>query len=75
VMRYMPKTMSREESSQQLSQFIRHWQERGFGLWAVEEKGSGAFIGRIGLMIHDDWPERKSGSPTSENSTSTHSGE
>ena len=75
VMSYMPKTMSREESSQQLSQFIRHWQERGFGLWAVEEKGSGAFIGRIGLMIHDDWPERKSGSPTSENSTSTHSGE
>src|SRR5215216_5496985 len=75
VMRYMPKTMSREESSQQLSQFIRHWQERGFGLWAVEEKGTGAFIGRIGLTVHDDWPERKSGSPTSENSTSTHSGE
>ena len=29
----------------------------GFGLWAVEEKASGAFIGRIGLMVHDDWPE------------------
>jgi RimJ/RimL family protein N-acetyltransferase len=57
VMRYMPKTMSREESSQQLSGFINHWQKRGFGLWAVEEKASGAFIGRIGLMVHDDWPE------------------
>jgi RimJ/RimL family protein N-acetyltransferase len=57
VMRYMPKTMTREESSQQVSQFISHWQERGFGLWAVEEKASGAFIGRIGLMVHDDWPE------------------
>ena len=57
VMRYMPKTMSREESSQQLSRFVSHWHERGFGLWAVEEKASGAFIGRIGLMVHDDWPE------------------
>jgi RimJ/RimL family protein N-acetyltransferase len=57
VMRYMPKTMSREESSQQLSGFLSHWEERGFGLWAVEEKASGAFIGRIVLMVHDDWPE------------------
>jgi hypothetical protein len=59
VMRYMAKTMSREESSQQLSGFISHWEQRGFGLWAVEEKASGAFIGRIGLMVHDDWPEGK----------------
>ena len=57
VMRYMPKTMTREESSQQVRGFISHWEERGFGLWAVEEKASGAFIGRIGLMVHDDWPE------------------
>jgi RimJ/RimL family protein N-acetyltransferase len=32
-----------------------HWQEHGFGLWAVEEKQSGRFAGRIGLMHHDDW--------------------
>jgi RimJ/RimL family protein N-acetyltransferase len=57
VMRYMPQTITREESSQQVSGFISHLQERGFGLWAVEEKASGAFIGRIGLMVHDDWPE------------------
>jgi hypothetical protein len=35
VMRYMPKTMTREESSQQVSGFISHWEERWFGLWAV----------------------------------------
>ena len=57
VMRYMPKTMTREESSRQVGGFISHWEEKGFGLWAVEEKASGAFIGRIGLMVHDDWPE------------------
>jgi len=57
VMRYMPKTMTGEESSRQLGGFISHWEQRGFGLWAVEEKGSGAFIGRIGLMVHEDWSE------------------
>jgi RimJ/RimL family protein N-acetyltransferase len=36
-----------------------HWEERGFGLWAVEEKSSGAFIGFIGLLYHEDWSEVK----------------
>ena len=40
VMSYMPKTMSREESSQQLSGFVSHWHERGFGLWAVSAAGT-----------------------------------
>ena len=59
VIRYMPKTMTGEESSRQVGGFISHWEQRGFGLWTVEEKASGAFIGRIGLMVHDDWPEGK----------------
>ena len=57
VMRYMPTTMSWEESALQLARFVRHWEERGFGLWAVEERVSGDFIGRIGLIHHEDWPE------------------
>ena len=44
VMRYMPKTMTGEESSRQVGGFISHWEQRGFGLWAVEEKASGAFV-------------------------------
>lgn len=60
VMRYLlggaGGTMSRGEVEAQVSRFVRHWEERGFGLWAVEEKGSGAFVGRIGLMRHDTWP-------------------
>ena len=57
VMRYLPGTMTREQSEEQAARFVRHWEERGFGLWAVEEKTSGAFIGFIGLIRHDDWPE------------------
>jgi RimJ/RimL family protein N-acetyltransferase len=44
-----------EGTRQQVERFKSHWQRRGFGLWAVEELASGRFIGRIGLMRHDDW--------------------
>jgi RimJ/RimL family protein N-acetyltransferase len=57
VMRYLSGPMTREQSEQQVSEFVRHWEERGFGLWAVEEKSSGAFIGFIGLLYHEDWSE------------------
>jgi RimJ/RimL family protein N-acetyltransferase len=51
--------MTCEHSEQQVSEFVRHWEDRGFGLWAVEEKSSGAFIGFIGLLYHEDWSEGK----------------
>jgi RimJ/RimL family protein N-acetyltransferase len=57
VMRYLPAMLSREESAQQMSAFRRHWEERGFGLWAVEERASGEFVGFVGLMYQEDWPE------------------
>jgi RimJ/RimL family protein N-acetyltransferase len=57
VMRYLSGPMTREHSEQQISEFVRHGEERGFGLWAVEEKSSGAFIGFIGLLYHEDWSE------------------
>lgn len=48
-------TLTREESAAQISKFERHWGERGFGLWALEERASGAMIGFVGLVHLDDW--------------------
>lgn len=48
-------TLTREESAAQVSKFERHWEERGFGLWALEERASGAMIGFAGLAHLDDW--------------------
>jgi RimJ/RimL family protein N-acetyltransferase len=39
----------------QVQRFKLHWERHGFGLWAVEERATGRFIGRAGLMHHDDW--------------------
>jgi 3-dehydroquinate dehydratase/shikimate dehydrogenase len=55
VMRYFPSVLTREESEAQVGRFVRHWEERGFGLWAVEEKTSGNFIGFVGLLHNEEW--------------------
>ncbi|MBA4115832.1 MAG: hypothetical protein H0X71_05210 [Rubrobacter sp.] len=47
--------MTREQSEEQVARCFRHWKEQGFGLWAVEDKATGAFIGFVGLLYHDDW--------------------
>jgi RimJ/RimL family protein N-acetyltransferase len=59
VMRYIGggSTLTREESGAQISRFVRHWEERGFGLWAVEYRASGAFVGFTGLAYHEEWTE------------------
>lgn len=36
--------------------WIGHWVLRGYGLWAVEERDTGALVGRIGLLNPPDWP-------------------
>ncbi len=57
VMRYLSGAMTPKQSEEQVSAFVRHWKERGFGLWAVEEKSSATFIGFIGLLYHEEWTE------------------
>jgi RimJ/RimL family protein N-acetyltransferase len=56
VMRYLSGSMTRDQAAQQMKRWMRHWEEHGFGVWAAEEKASGAFIGFIGLLYHEDWP-------------------
>lgn len=57
VMSYLPAALSREESAEQMARFVRHWEELGYGLWAVEQRASGEFIGFVALMYQDEWPE------------------
>jgi RimJ/RimL family protein N-acetyltransferase len=58
VMRYLGpgKTMTRHEAWRSMAFFIGHWQLRGYGHWAVEEKASGTMIGRIGFLNPEGWP-------------------
>jgi RimJ/RimL family protein N-acetyltransferase len=51
VMRFYPSTKSREVAEQQIGKFAEVYATKGYTLWAVEEKATGAPIGRVGL-----WP-------------------
>jgi RimJ/RimL family protein N-acetyltransferase len=58
VMRYLGdgKPRSRSETWVAMASYLGHWELRGYGLWAVEEKATGEFVGRIGLLNPEGWP-------------------
>ncbi|NMG07756.1 GNAT family N-acetyltransferase [Brasilonema sp. UFV-L1] len=58
VMRYIGegKPLSRWESWRNMAMMLGHWQLRGYGIWAVEERSSGEMIGRIGCWKPEGWP-------------------
>ena len=56
-MRYLGgQAYDRRQSEEQMRAFMRHWDDHGFGLWAVEHRASGKFVGFIGLTTHTWWP-------------------
>jgi RimJ/RimL family protein N-acetyltransferase len=61
VMRYIGdgSTLTRRVSEGQIRRFARHWEEHGYGLWAIEERRTGAFAGFVGLVYQEDWTEGK----------------
>ena len=58
VMRYIGDghTLSRDEAWRNMALIIGHWHLRGFELWAVEERRSGTFVGRVGCWQPEGWP-------------------
>ncbi len=49
VMAYFPKTLTANESNAFIHRIEAHFEAHGYGLWAVEIKETGAFIGYIGF--------------------------
>ena len=52
VLRYFPgtQTLSEEQVSRMIVRLNEHWQEHGYGLWAVEMELTWTLIGRCGLQ-------------------------
>lgn len=50
------RPLSRADAWRQMAMFVGHWALRGFGLWAVEERATGRFIGRIGCHEPEGFP-------------------
>src|SRR6059058_6263761 len=50
------RPVTRVEAWRQLAMFAGHWVLRGYGLWAVEERTTGEFLGRIGCLNPEGFP-------------------
>ena len=49
VMRHFPSTLTAEQSDEMVDRMAKRWEDHGHGLWAVEVRDTGAFIGFVGL--------------------------
>lgn len=58
VMRYLigGQPMSRFDAWRHMAFLIGHWELLGYGYFAVEEKATAKFIGRIGYTNPEGWP-------------------
>jgi RimJ/RimL family protein N-acetyltransferase len=54
VMRFFPAIQTAEESQAMMARNQAHIDQHGFGLWAVERREDGAFLGFTGLAVLKD---------------------
>jgi ribosomal-protein-alanine N-acetyltransferase len=56
VMRYINHGVGRtvEETRAHTERMVQHWEEHGFGMWALHHKADGEFVGRCGFRFLDD---------------------
>ncbi|MDX1414068.1 MAG: GNAT family N-acetyltransferase [Candidatus Promineifilaceae bacterium] len=59
VLRYFPNSSlpSREQVKRMVRNIINHWQDHGYGLWAVESRKEQILMGRCGLQYLPDTAE------------------
>ena len=58
TMRYIGRgtALNRSQAWRVFAFLVGHWQLRGYGQWALEDKATGALVGRAGLHNPEGWP-------------------
>lgn len=56
VQRYLSEPWDRARSWRHLAFLMGHWPLGGAGIWAVEQKESGLFVGAVGFCEPEGWP-------------------
>lgn len=53
--------LDRMNAWRSMAMLLGHWALRGYGMWAIELKGTGEFVGRVGLHQPEGWPDLELG--------------
>jgi RimJ/RimL family protein N-acetyltransferase len=56
VVRHLGEPEDRATSWRRMALHAGHWALRGYGNWALEHKGDGELVGRVGLWSPEGWP-------------------
>jgi len=58
---YIGGACGRDEAWRRMATELGHWTLRGYGMWALETKSGGTFVGCCGLWNPEGWPELEVG--------------
>ena len=56
VMRFLRGAVGPEDAWRHMAFMLGHWKLRGYGIYAVEERATGRFLGRVGFLEPAGWP-------------------
>ena len=58
VMRFLEdgRPLDRAAAFRSMAVHLGHWQLRGYGQWALEDRATGGLVGRAGLWQPEGWP-------------------
>lgn len=58
VMRFVGegKPLSRTDAWRHIAIFLGTWELRGYGMWAIDDRTTGEFVGRVGYFHPEGWP-------------------
>jgi RimJ/RimL family protein N-acetyltransferase len=58
VMRFLEdgRPLDRAAAFRSMAVHLGHWQLRGYGQWALEDRATGELVGRAGLWQPEGWP-------------------
>ena len=59
--RFVGGPQSRHDSWRSFMASIGHWALRGYGMWVIEHRDTGAMAGRVGVILNDGWHEPELG--------------
>lgn len=59
--RFVGGPLRPDEVWRQQAAILGHWLMRGYGFWALDDKATGSYLGRVGLWNPLGWPEPEIG--------------